>query len=159
MQRTVHQVDATGALGVDAVAQRHRLLDRARHVGERTLAHVRRQRVEQQVDSDTGLGRGELDRRCAQAGDGLDLATARRWEPAPQLLAADPLDPVIGGGMVNDDDVGAIEQATGGRRHAGVEDGVGGEAQAPARGWPGPVRAGSPVPTSALPTPGRLVGR
>ena len=95
------------------------------------LAHVRRQRVEQQVDGDARLGRGELDRRRAQAGDRLDAPPARRWEPAPELLPADPLDRVVGGGMVGDHEVGAVEQPAGGGRHAGVEDRVGGEAQAP----------------------------
>ena len=51
-QRPVHQVDAPGPLGVDAVAQRRRLLDGAGHVGERAVADVRGQGVEQQVDGD-----------------------------------------------------------------------------------------------------------
>ncbi len=117
---------------VDAVAQRRRLLDGAGHVGERAVADVRGEGVEQQVDGDVRLDSAPPRRAARRRLDtGSTPSAARRWQPAAQLLAADPLDQVVGVGVLGDDGVGAVEQAAGRGGHAGVEDGVGGQPQPP----------------------------
>ena len=124
-----HDVDAPLALLVDTVAHRHRLLDGVGHVGERAVADVGGEGVEQQVDGDVRLDTVDLGRGGPQQGDRLGRAALRRRDAAAQLLAADALDHVVGVGVLGDDGVGPVEQPPGGGRHAGVEHRDGGHPQ------------------------------
>ena len=95
-----HHVDPPGPGVVDALAQRDGLLDRAGHVGEGAVADVGGERVEQQVDGDGRRRPGDLAGGQAQADRRLAGPAARRRQAAAQLLAADPLDQVVGVGVL-----------------------------------------------------------
>ena len=128
-QRTEHHVDPPSAIVVDSILQQHRVLDGARHVGHRARAHVRRQRIHQQVDGDARRFTGDFGGRLAQARRRLGRAAARQRQPAAQLAAADPLDEVVGTRVGVDDLVGPVEQVACGPGHPGVEHCRCGEAQ------------------------------
>ena len=147
-QRPGHDVDATLALLVDAVAQRHST-PRSRSPCRRTHRRGCRRRGRRTAGRRRRRARprGPRPRRRSSA-MGSAEPPPRRWHAAAQLLAADALDEVVGVGVLGDDGVGPVEQAPGRRGHPGVEHRRRRRAATAGPGRRAPARAGWPAPTS-----------
>ena len=103
---------------------------------------------EQQVDGDPRIDGRDLVGQAPQRRRRPDDTALGQRQQAAQLLAADPLDQIVGVGMLGDDPVGTVEEQPGIGRHPGIELGAGRQAQAP-----GPSRRIRRQPAGELPRP------